>query len=249
MNPTEQPYLSVIIPAYNAAHLLPATLVAIDKYLSGAGFSYEIIVNNDGSKDNTAEVVRNMTSSVRNLRLIDNEANKGKGGVVRQGMLAAKGSIRLFMDDDNSTSIDQFEKMRPYFEQGYDVVIASRAIKGSIMRPAQPWFRRIPGRLSNLVIQLVNLPGIWDTQCGFKAFSAASAQRIFELSRISAWGFDIEVLSLARMFGYKIKEVPAVWINQTESRVKASAYLTTFIENLQIRWWIITGAYGKTSNQ
>jgi dolichyl-phosphate beta-glucosyltransferase len=188
--------------------------------------------------------------------------NQGKGGVVRQGMLVARGQIRLFADDDNSTPIEQFDKMIPYFPppggslsdrqagasggQGgtyYDVVIGSRAIKGSELRPPEPFYRQILGKGSNLIIQLVNVPGIWDTQCGFKAFTAEAAERIFKLSRIRGFGFDIEVLALAREFGYRIKEVPVLWIHNPHSRVRLSTYPKVFLENLKIRWWLLTGAY------
>src|SRR5271156_5411485 len=125
-----QPYLSIIIPAYNEAERLPKTLLDIDKRLAAAAYSYEIVVVNDGSTDNTAAIVKNMVKMVRNLKLIDLKDNSGKGGTVRQGMLLSSGTIRLFMDADNSTSVDQFEKMMPYFKEGFDVVIGSRTMKG-----------------------------------------------------------------------------------------------------------------------
>jgi len=244
-----EPYLSVIIPAYNEAKRIPATLIDIDKKLSAVDYPYEILVVNDGSKDNTAEVVGKMASAIRNLTLIDNAANQGKGGVVRQGMLLAKGKIRIFTDADNSTSIDQFAKMVPYFQKGYDVVIGSRAVKGSRLNVAQPFYRQLPGKIGNLIIQLLVLPGIWDTQCGFKAFTAGAAQRIFSLSRIPGWGFDVEALALARKFGFRIKEVPITWVNDPFSHVTASAYIKVLLETLTIRWWLWTGAYRKKASQ
>jgi len=127
-----QPYLSIIIPAYNEAERIPKTLLDIDKRLEHAEYSYEILVVNDGSSDNTAEIVRSMAKVVRNLKLIDIKDNAGKGGTVRQGMLLAGGKVRLFTDADNSTSIDQFNAMMPFFKEGYDVVIGSRAIAGAM---------------------------------------------------------------------------------------------------------------------
>jgi dolichyl-phosphate beta-glucosyltransferase len=239
-----QPYLSIIIPAYNEAERLPKTLLDMDKRLANAPYSYEIFVVNDGSEDKTAEVVRNMTKLVKNLRLIDNEENKGKGGVVRQGMLLSNGQIRLFTDADNSTSIDQFDQMIPFFKQGYEVLIGSRAIKGAKLDPPEPIYRQIPGKLGNLLIQTLLLPGLWDTQCGFKAFTEAAAKRVFEPSRIPGWGFDVETLSLAKHMGYKIKEVPVHWVNDIRSHVKASAYLKVLLETFTIRWWLWTGKYG-----
>src|SRR5580692_1527074 len=126
-----QPYLSIIIPAYNEAERLPKALLAMDKQLVSASYSYEIFVVNDGSTDKTAEIVKNMAQLVRNLKLIDLRVNVGKGGAVRQGMLLSSGQIRIFTDADNSTSIDQFEKMMPFFKEGYEVVIGSRAAKGA----------------------------------------------------------------------------------------------------------------------
>lgn len=240
-----QPYLSIVIPAYNEAERIPQTLVDMDKRLEHAPYSYEIIVVNDGSKDKTAEVVRNMEKMVRNLKLIDNGENKGKGGVVKQGMLAASGVVRIFTDADNSTSIDQFDQMVPLFKQGYDVVIGSRAVRGAKLDPPEPLVRRIPGKVGNLVFQgVLGLWGIWDTQCGFKAFSAEAAQRVFERSCITGWGFDVEALALARKLGYKMKEVPVHWVNDTRSHVKASAYLKVLMETFKIRWWLWTGKYG-----
>lgn len=237
------PYLSVIIPAYNEAERIPKTLIDIDKHLSRVDFTYEIVVVNDGSTDNTAEIVTKMTPSIKNLKLLDNKENHGKGAVVRDGMLLTKGEIRLFTDADNSTSVDQFEKMIPFFSEGYDVVIGSRAVPGSKLTPSQPFYRRLLGRLSNLVIQLVNVPGIHDTQCGFKAFTAKAAEEVFTRSKISGWGFDIEALALARALGYRTKEIPITWVNDLGSHVKPSAYLHVFKENLMIRLWLWQGKY------
>ncbi len=264
-----KPFLSVIIPAYNEAERLPLTLVDMDKRLSGAKYSYEILVVNDGSTDNTAEIVQKIAPAIKNLKLIDNKENQGKGGVVKQGMLLAKGEYRLFTDADNSTTIDHFEKMLPYFKSSlragsrmntnegasrdtkvhekYDVVIGSRAVRGSKLEPPQPFYRQLLGKLSNIIIQLTNVPGIWDTQCGFKAFTAEAAEKIFSVSKVNGWGFDIEALALARHFGYRIKEIPVHWVNDAKSHVKLSAYLKTFVEDIKIRWWIISGAYGRSN--
>ena len=185
-----QPYLSIIVPAYDEAERLPKTLLDMDKRLEHAPYSYEIVVVNDGSKDNTAEVVEKMKKLVRNLKLIDNTENKGKGGVVRQGMLLTNGTVRLFTDADNSTSIDQFDQMIPLFKEGYEVVIGSRVVAGAKLDPPEPWWRQLIGKALNLLVQLLLLPGIWDTQCGFKAFTADAAMKVFEKSRLPGWGFN-----------------------------------------------------------
>jgi dolichyl-phosphate beta-glucosyltransferase len=232
-----QPYLSIIIPAYNEAERIPQTLVDMDKRLSSVDYSYEILVVNDGSKDATASVVKNMAKMVKNLKLIDLKDNGGKVGTVRQGMLLATGKIRLFTDADNSTSIDQFENMMPLFKEGAEVIIGSRTMHGAKLDPPEVWYRQIPGKIGNLIFQAVlGLWGIWDTQCGFKAFTEEAAERIFNISTIAGWGFDVEILALAQRMGYTIKEIPVHWVNDTRSHVKASAYLKVLGETCTIRW-------------
>ncbi len=238
-----QPYLSIIIPAYNEAERIPQTLIDMDKRLSGVDYSYEILVVSDGSKDGTASVVKNMTKMVKNLKLIDLKDNVGKGGAVKQGMLVASGRVRLFMDADNSTSIDQFEKMIPLFKDGYGVVIGSRAVKGAELAPPEPLYRQLIGRALNIFIQLFLLPGIWDTQCGFKAYTDEAAEKIFMKSSIPGWGFDVETLVLANRMGYRIKEVPVRWVNDTRSHVKFSGGLQFLAETCTIRWRLWRDAY------
>lgn len=238
-----KPYLSVIIPAYNEAKRLPLTLIDIDRHLSRLDYPYEIVVVDDGSKDATEEVVRRFSHLIKNLRLINNKENHGKGWVVRQGMLQAKGEIRLFTDADNSTSVDQFSKMIPYLKEGYDIIIGSRDIKGAKLVPPQPWHKRLAGDIGNLIIQILLLPGMWDTQCGFKAFSEKAALKIFPLMKISRWAFDVEALVLAKKLGYRIKEIPVVWVNDPFSRVKLSSYFQVLLEVFKIKWWTITNKY------
>lgn len=167
-------YLSVIIPAYNEEERIGATLLAVDKYLSTQKYLYEILVVSDGSTDKTVNVVEKYKQLVKNLEVIDNLENKGKGAVVRQGMLASHGKYRLFMDADNSTSIDHVEKMWPLFKKGYHIVIGTRDskdLKEARQEVRQSFFRRFIGDLGNLLIQVIAVPGIWDTQCGFKGLA------------------------------------------------------------------------------
>ncbi len=239
-----QPYLSIIIPAYNEAERIPATLVDMDKRLAAADYSYEILVVNDGSRDNTVGVVKGMTKMVRNLKLIELPANVGKGGAVKQGMLLATGRVRLFMDADNSTSIDQFEKMIPLFKEGYGVVIGSRSVKGAQLDPPEPFYRQVIGKTLNALIQLFLLPGIRDTQCGFKAYTDEAAEKIFNLSKTVGWGFDVETLALATRLGFRVKEIPVHWVNDTRSHVKFSGGLQFLAETAIIRWRLWTNGYG-----
>lgn len=240
------PYLSVIIPAYNEETRLPRTLLAVDHYLSMQKYSYEILVVNDGSKDNTAHVLKRFETLVSHLRFLDNKENHGKGYVVRQAMLEAQGEIRLFMDADNATTIDHVEKMIPLFEGGADVVIGSRDSKdapGAQQAISQPFFKRLLGNCANLLIQIVAVPGIWDTQAGFKACTAHATQEIFSRANINRWGFDIEMLALARSLNFHISVIPTYWVNDPNTHVKLSGYLNTFRELFIVRWNLWTDAY------
>ena len=237
-------YLSIIIPAYNEENRLPKTLTEVDKYLKKQTYEYEIIVVSDGSKDNTAKVVRNLQSQIKNLRLIDNKENHGKGFVVRQGIMEAKGDYRLFTDADNSTSVDQVEKLLPFFKQGYDIVIGSRDIKGAVLDPPQPFHRRLVGNIFNLMVQIiVGLWGIWDTQCGFKVLSVKAASDIMPRCRIDKFAFDPEILKVGKKLDYKIKEVPIRWVNDLESRVKLKSMVKMGFDLLKIRWNLIARKY------
>ena len=240
-------HLSVVIPAYNEEKRLSKTLEEIDKYLSNQKYDYEIVVVNDGSKDKTAEVVKNKILNIKNLRLIDNKENHGKGYVVRQGMLSAKGDYRLFTDADNSTPIDQVEKMWPEFEAGFDVVIGSRDVKGSVLDPPQPWLRNmVLGEGFKLYRKIVvGLFKIQDTQCGFKCFKMNAAEEVFPKCKIDRFAFDPEILIIAGKMGYKIKEVPIYWKNDIESKVKPKWMINMAFDLFKIRWNSITGKYAK----
>jgi dolichyl-phosphate beta-glucosyltransferase len=270
-----QPFLSIIIPAYNEEKRIARTLLEIDKYVNSKRFKdilreenylrdgegYEILVMVDGAKDNTANIVEKMASIVRNLRVISNPENHGKGYVVRQGMVEAKGLFRLFTDADNATPIEEIEKLLPYMKnvrwQGngmmkdvvrYDVAIGSIGLKESAVGQAEPFVRVLLGKMSNWLIQIVAVWGIHDTQRGFKLFTAQAAKDLFSRMKIDRWAFDIEALALARKLGYKVKEVPIRWFHDPDSTVKPSAYIKTFVELFRIKWLIITNAHNKTNN-
>lgn len=237
-------YLSVIIPAYNEEKRLPKTLLDISSYLKKQSYVSEIIVVNGGSTDKTAKVAEDLKLQIENLKLIDLKVSPGKGYAVRQGILAAKGKYRVFTDADNSTPIDQVEKMWPEFEKGYDLVIGSRDAKGAVLDPPQPKFRVFVGDVFRLLRQIIC--GLWeilDTQCGFKGFKKEAAEKIFPKCIIDRFSFDPEVLLLAKKMGYKTKEIPIHWKNDLESKVKFKSMIDMLIDLVKIRWNFITGKY------
>lgn len=243
-------YLSIIIPAYNEEKRLPKTLAAVISYMQQKNYRYEIIVVSSKSTDNTVSVVRDMKKNTPNLDVIDIPINRGKGDAVRTGMLAASGKIRLFMDADNATDISHFEKMRPLFDEGYEVVICSREARdaeGATQAVSQPFHKRLLGDLGNLFIQLVAVRGIWDTQCGFKAFRNFAAENIFSQMKITGFGFDIEVLAMSRLFGYRIGIIPAHWINDPDTKVNLFSYMKVLLETIRIGWYVRKGAYHKNT--
>lgn len=231
-------FLSVIIPAYNEEKRIGNTLDAISAYLRRQPYSYEILVVTDGSTDNTIGAISDKKNTVPNLEILATPKNRGKGYSVRTGMLKTTGRIRLFADADNSTDISHFELMKPFFDKGYEVVVCSRDskdAKGAKQVVSQSFKKRLLGNLGNLFVQLVAVRGIWDTQCGFKAFRAASAEKIFGVSKINGFGFDIEALALAKKFGYKIGIVPANWKNDPVSHVRLSSYIKVLLETVMVR--------------
>lgn len=238
-------HLSVIIPAYNEAERIEGTLKAVSDYFEKQPYDYEILVVNDGSKDGTAQVVRSLTGQIPHLRLIDNKENRGKGAAVRQGMLEVRGDFRLFVDADNAISIEQIESFWPWLNKGYDVIVGSIEVPGAKIEEKAGWHRRILGKLSKLLIRLLAIWEIRDTQRAFKLFPVKAAEDIFRRQTIERWGFDIEVLVIAKKLGYKIKELPVTWINPAGSKVTLKSYFNTLKELLKIKWNLIAGRYAR----
>jgi dolichyl-phosphate beta-glucosyltransferase len=212
--------LSVIIPAFNEERRLPETLAVVWTYLTAAIPEFEILVVDDGSLDNTAKVAKRFAADHKGVRVISYQPNRGKGRAVKVGMQEGRGEFMLFLDADLATPIEETGSLFKQLASGYDVAIGSRAVCGSQLLVRQPWYRELGGRTFNLVIQLFALPGIRDTQCGFKLFSRRAALEIFARCAEDGFGFDIEVLYLARRLGYKIAEVPVRWRHVGESKVR-----------------------------
>lgn len=236
-------HLSVIIPAYNEEKRIGATLLSIHQYLARQNYQYEILVVNDGSKDGTSAVVNGLKQQVASLVLIDNTENHGKGWVVKQGMLTAQGDYRLFMDADNSTTVDQIEHFLPYFAQGYDVVVGSRRIAGAKIKVKQNFFRDFLGGSFRFLVRMLAPVGVIDSQAGFKAFSRRAAEAIFPHQTIFRWAFDVEILTIAKKLGFKIKEAPIDWVNDEQSHVKFGGMVRMFFEVLQVRVNLLSGLY------
>lgn len=212
------PYLSIVIPAYNEEVRLPGSLDRLWSYCQAQPYATEILVVDDGSADHTPQIVRDFGAD-KPVRLLSS-GHQGKGGAVRQGMLAAAGDAILMTDADLSTPIEDVTGLLEALAEGYDVAIGSRAIAGSVLNVRQPFYREMLGRGGNLLIQALLLPGLHDTQCGFKLFRREAAREIFRRSVMSGVSFDIEALYLARRLGYRIKEVPVHWSHRPGSKMR-----------------------------
>ncbi len=238
-------HLTVVIPAYNEEDRLPGTLSQSLRYLDAQPFESEIIVVDDGSTDGTQQVVRALATGPVAVRLIRHPdgANHGKGAAVRLGMMKAKGDYLLFMDADNSTTLEQVAGFWPHIDRGCDVVIGSRKIAGARVEVHQPRHKEIAGRLGNWAIRVLAVPGISDTQAGFKLFTRESAETIFPRQTIERWGFDIEILVIARRHGYRVCEAPIHWVNAPGSKVSFASYLQVLLELRHIRRNLESGRY------
>ena len=208
--------LSLIIPAYNEEERIGGTLEAISQYLAKQTYAWEVIVVDDGGQDRTVEAVREAEGDVQ---VISYQPNRGKGFAVKTGMQAAKGAIRVYFDADGSAPISEVEKLWPKFDAGADVVIGSRELPDSEVAISQAWPRKLMGKTYNLVLRCIGLTHFPDTQCGFKAFTAASSELIFPKQTIDRFGFDCELLHIATIHGLRIEQVPVRWLNSPASRV------------------------------
>lgn len=235
------PSLSIVIPAYNEESRLATTLERISEYLAtrAPGFA-EILVVDDGSRDRTAEVA----AAFSNVRVLHNPGNRGKGYSVRHGMLEARGEWTLFTDADLSTPIAELEKLWEAAREGAAVAIGSRALDRTLIGVHQPYLRETSGRIFNLFMRLVTGLPFTDTQCGFKLFRSCAARKIFARQSLDGFGFDVEVLFIARRLGYSVAEVPVRWNDVAGTKVSLVRGVKAFLDPLRIRWNQLTGRYG-----
>lgn len=237
------PELSLIIPAYNEELRLGQNLDLMWQYLRQRFSSFEIIVIDDGSTDGTAQVVSAFATDHPWVRLISYDENRGKGYAVRCGVLSSRGDWVLFSDADQSTPLSEADKLLEVLEEN-DVAIGSRAIRNARIIQPQPFYRMIMGKTFNKLVQLLAVPGILDTQCGFKCFHGSIARQLFSCCRIDGFSFDVEVLFIARQTGLRIKEVGVLWRNSPESRVHPVIHsLQMFCDLLKIRLNSLRGYY------
>jgi dolichyl-phosphate beta-glucosyltransferase len=214
-------YLSIVIPAYNEEKRIAGTLDKIHGFLKTKNYSYEVIVVDDGSADRTVGVSEESSlAKERSLRVVKNSGNKGKGFSVKSGILKSTGEFVLLSDADLSTPIGEIDKLFCAIKEGNDIVIGSRALKGSMVSVHQPWYREIMGKTFNFFVKMLLMRGFNDTQCGFKLLRGDVARSIAPTMKIDGFCFDVEMLYLARIKGYNIREIGVVWKNSPESKVR-----------------------------
>ena len=215
-----RPHLSVVIPSYNEQDRLKRFIPDIVDYFRSKNFTFEIVVVNDGSRDQTAETARGLAKTFPMLRLIDLQPNRGKGGAVRAGMLEARGDYSLFTDADQSTPIAETDKLLVKLErEGYDMAIGSRSVPGARVEQPQVWYRALAGKLFGIGTKLLCVRGIYDTQCGFKAMKRDVARKVFAQVTSDSAIFDIEMLVIATREGFRVAEVPVKWVHDPDTRI------------------------------
>jgi dolichyl-phosphate beta-glucosyltransferase len=235
---------SFIVPAYNESSRIRPSLDEMLRYTAAQNWEAEILVVDDGSRDNTAEVIREYGRAHSQIRLLQNPGNRGKGFSVRNGMLHARGDICLFTDADLSSPISEARKLFEAIGAGADVAIGSRWLRAELQTERQPLYRQVFGRIFNLVLRLCLGLHFKDTQCGFKAFRREAAQRVFPLQKIERWGFDPEILFIARRMGFEVAEVPVLWAHSEGTRLHPFRDgMKMFVDVLHIRWNALIGTY------
>ncbi len=230
-----QPFLSVVIPAFNEEPRISDTLSQVIEYLTDRGYAWEIVVADDGSQDQTAQLVERVATEHSNVRIL-RLPHRGKGWAVKNGMLAAQGEYRLLCDADLSVPISQVERLLPPLGPGSDIVLGSREAPGAA-RFGEPARRHLMGRVFNLLVGGLAVPGLADTQCGFKCFRGEAAQDLFQRQTMDGFAFDVELLYLARKRGLTFKEVGVDWYYRSQSKVRpVQDSLAMTLDLLKIRW-------------
>lgn len=242
----QYPKYTIVIPAYNERARIVPTLEAVVQCVRLRDWDAEVIVVNDGSTDSTAALVREFARTAPEVRLMENPSNRGKGYSVRSGLLHAQGEVVMFTDADLSAPMDEAELLFNAISEGADIAIGSRWLETSRQTHRQPLYRQIFGRCFNLLTRMVMRLPYADTQCGFKAFTREAAQTVFQLMTIERWGFDPEILFIARKRRYRVKEVPVSWAHDARSRI---SYLRDGMQMLKelaiVRWNALLGRYGR----
>jgi dolichyl-phosphate beta-glucosyltransferase len=242
------PLISIVIPAYNESGRIRPTLDELLRHSREHRWNLEILVVDDGSRDDTADIVRQYSLAHPEIQLVENPGNRGKGFSVRNGMLHARGDTCLFSDADLSSPIGEAQKLFDAIAAGADIAIGSRWLRTELQTERQPLYRQLFGRIFNLALRVILGLNFADTQCGFKAFRREAAQRIFPLQKIERWGFDPEILFLARKQGFIVEEVPVIWAHSEGTRLHPFRDgLRMLWELLRIRWNSITGDYAATT--
>ncbi|PIT92298.1 MAG: hypothetical protein COU08_03235 [Candidatus Harrisonbacteria bacterium CG10_big_fil_rev_8_21_14_0_10_42_17] len=239
------PFLSVVIPAFDEAERIPFTLIDLDRYLSRQDYSYEILVVDDGSSDATSRIVSHFSELIPRLTVLYNPDHRGKGAVMKLGMLTAKGDWRLLMDADNSVTIREFEKILPFIQprREYDIVVASRSVRGTILKPNFPFFRRIAEWKINILSRIFFKLPVRDSLIGFKCFSRDAADRVFGATRLTEWATDLESLVLSHTMGYRTREVSFRGQFVSGGHFSFIFYLQFLWRIATIRWWLSRGRY------
>ena len=238
------PYLSVIVPAFNESGCIGSTIANIRTALAARGFTWELVVVDDGSTDDSVAIARTAAGGDQRIAIVA-APHGGKGAAVRRGILQVSGQWRLVADADLSTSIEQVDAFLAAIVPGEtDIVIGSREAAGAV-RVDEPWYRHAIGRLFNWIVQAAVFRGIDDTQCGFKLFRAEAAEWLFARQRIDGFGFDVELLYLARRGGFAVRQVPVIWTYDDSSNVTVSAGLAGFVDIFRVRWNALRGAYDR----
>ena len=240
----DSPAYSIVLPAYNESSRIAGSLDSIFAHIRQHDWKAEVIVVNDGSTDDTAEIVKRQAAHHPALRLIQNPENRGKGYSVRNGMLHAHGDVLLFSDADLSSPIAEAGKLFAAIAAGADIAIGSRWMKTELQIRRQPLYRQALGRVFNLALRLILRLNFKDTQCGFKAFRRPAAQAVFPPQRIERWGFDPELLYLARKSHLRVAEVPVAWAHREGTRIHPIRDgLRMFWDVVKVRWNAMSGKY------